>query len=696
MKFIVQFRYYMATNTLPKFWLKTKLILGLCLLLSQLAPLGVLAYEPNDFSYSNQWYLKRIFAPEGWGMIKESPAAIVAVIDTGVDISHPDLADNIWVNEEEIPGNKKDDDKNGYVDDVNGWDFVNNSPDPAPKFKTGFTEMGINHGTIVAGVLAAQGNNDIGVSGVAWKLKVMPLKALDDAGRAQPDKIVKAINYAINQRANIINLSFTGTAYSSALEQAIRRAVSKNIIVVAAGGNDVAGGLGQSLDKKPLYPVCHDGKAGENLVIGVGASGPLDEKAPLSGYGRCLDIVAPGVSIFSTAVYAPHKNGNNKFFDTAYDGYWSGTSFAVPMVSATLALMMQVNPSLRPKELVGLLKASADNIDSVNQKFIGKLGAGRLDVFSSLQAAEATLAREKVSILLFNDSENKGQIKQVTTKGVVKAKFSTFANVNINAVSGDFNGDGQMEIAVAPQGAYQSEVRIYRLDGKLLNKFLAFENKYTGGVNLASADVDGNGLEELVIAPAGSRRPEIKIMNKNFKLRTSWLAYPANFTGGVNISAADLTGDGKAEIVTAPAAGSGAQIKIFSSGGKLLGQFWAYEPELKGGFKIAAFSPYSSLSFNPQIAVAAGKNMLPYVKIFTPDGRLANSFMAYDFNFDKGVNIAGADMDNDGQAEIITGTASGETPLLSLFKQDGTLIKSYYSDKKTLNLGVDVATFLIK
>lgn len=683
----------MAKNILPKFWLKIKLIFSLCLLISLAVPRGVFAYEPNDFSYSNQWYLKRIFAPEGWGTMKEAPEVIVAVIDTGVDIKHPDLEDNIWVNEEEITGNKKDDDKNGYIDDVNGWDFVNNTADPGPKFKTGFTEMGINHGTIVAGVLAAQSNNDIGVVGVAWKLKIMPLKALDDSGKAHLDKIVKAINYAIDQRANIINLSFTGTAYSPALEQAIRRAVSKNIIVVAAGGNDVAGGLGQSLDKKPLYPVCHDGRAGENLVVGVGASGPLDEKAPLSGYGKCLDIVAPGVSIYSTAVYAPLKSPNNKFFQDAYDGYWSGTSFAVPMVSATLALMMQINPSLRPQELISLLKASADNIDSVNQKFIGKLGAGRLDVASSLQAAQTSLDQEKVSILLFNDSANKGQIKQVTPKGVVKTKFTTFANVNINVVSGDFNQDGQVEIAVAPQGAYQSEVRIYQLNGQLLTKFLAFESKFTGGVSLASGDVDGNGYSELIMAPAGNRRAEIKIMNKNFKLRTSWLAYPANFTGGVNLSAADLNGDGKAEIITAPAAGHSAQIKIFSANGKLINHFFAYEPQLKGGFKIVALNPYSSLGSNPVIAVAAGQNMLPYVKIFTPAGRLVNSWLAYETEFDKGVNITGADMDNDGQAEIITGTGHGETPLLSLFKQDGTLIKSYYSDKKTLNLGVDVAIF---
>jgi hypothetical protein len=685
----------MAKITLPEFWLKTKLFFSFCLLTSLVIPQGVFAYDTNDLFYSNQWYLKRIDAPNAWDIARDAPEVIVAIIDTGVDIKHPDLVNNIWTNEQEIPGNKKDDDKDGYIDDVNGWDFVNNTADPGPKFKTGFTEEGINHGTIVAGVLAAQGSNGIGISGVAQSLKIMPLKALDDAGKTQSDKIIKAINFAIDHKANIINLSFVGAKSSPSLDQAIRRAYDKDIIIVAAGGNDLSRGAGQFLDRQPQYPVCSDGRTGENLIVGVAGSGPLDTKATFSGYGKCIDITAPAVSIFSTAVFNPQK-GNNKLFQDSYDGYWSGTSFAVPQVSATLALMMQINPSLRAKELINLLKASADNINSVNPNFIGKLGAGRLDVTSSLLAAQAAKEREKSSILLFNDSEILGQIKQVTAKGVVKTKFQTFTNTKINVATGDFNGDGQTEIAVTPQNKAISEVRIYQLNGKLITKFLAFESKFTSGVNLASGDIDGNGLDELVMAPTNNRQSEIKIMNKNFKLRTSWLAYGATYLGGTNLSVADLNQDGKAEIVTAPASNSSAQIKIFNGNGKLISQWLAYEPFIKSGFKITAINPYSSFGSNPIIAVAAGKGMLPYVKVFTPDGRLINNFLAYEEDFNKGVNITSSDINNDGRPEIITGTSLGEAPLLSLFEQDGTLIKSYYSDKKTLTLGVDVATYIYK
>ena len=137
---------------------------------------------PNDPYFSRQWYLPRIEADLAWTKIKESPDITVAVIDSGVDINNPDLKNNIWVNPKEILGNGIDDDHNGFIDDVNGWDFVNNVPDPSPKFEEGWTEAGVSHGTMVAGIIGAEGNNGIGVAGVTWKTKIMPLRVLNDKG----------------------------------------------------------------------------------------------------------------------------------------------------------------------------------------------------------------------------------------------------------------------------------------------------------------------------------------------------------------------------------------------------------------------------------------------------------------------------------------------------------------------------------
>ncbi len=193
---------------------------------------------PSDTYFNNQWYLQKIKAVQAWNVIRESPNIIIAVLDSGVQIDHPDLKDNIWVNKKEIPDNGIDDDKNGFADDSNGWDFVNNLPDPAPKFKEGFTEDGILHGTIIAGIAAAAGNNAAGVAGITWKAQIMPIKVLDDKGEGNTAKVVKGIDYAVANGAGIINLSFVGFGYSKSLDDAVKRAYDAGVIVVAAGGNE--------------------------------------------------------------------------------------------------------------------------------------------------------------------------------------------------------------------------------------------------------------------------------------------------------------------------------------------------------------------------------------------------------------------------------------------------------------------------
>ncbi len=695
----------MTVKTALKFWPNFRLTFCVSALVLAVLASPALALTPSDQYYANQWYLKRIAADKAWEMISGSPDIIIAVIDTGVMISHPDLKNNLWFNEKEIKGNKLDDDHNGFVDDINGWDFVNESADVGPKFKPGYTEDGINHGTVVAGILAAEGNNVSGVAGITWQARLMSLKALDDDGQADMKSVVRAINYAIDNGANIINLSFVGTHSSPDLEKAIARARRAGVIIVAAGGNDLADGEGQDLSKKPLYPVCSDGAKGENLVIGVAATGPLDEKAPFSGFGRCIDITAPGVSVFSAAVYAPQYASGlppsgygeiSRKFSMYYDGYWSGTSFAVPMVSATLALMMQVNPSLRPEKLISLLLKTTDYNYSVNPEFIGKLGAGRLNVLSAVQATQMSKTEEAADILLYNDAETRGLIKRVTPKGLVKIKFRTFDNTDINVVSGDFNGDKKVEIAVAPKKGRSPEVRLYSEQGKLLKRALVFEPKFYGGVSLAAADVDGDGVDELIVAPASNRRSDIKILDKNFRTKKTWLAYAPTFYGGVNLAAGDVDGDRQVEIVSAPADNGGPHIRIFNANGGLVGQWFAFDQSVKGGFKVAVADAYSSINPEHNIVVAAGKGQAPYINIFTASGELINSFNAYSANFTGGVNVATADLDSDGRSEIITGAGESGGPHLALYEKDGSLIKAFYTDKKTLRQGVGVAAFIKK
>jgi subtilisin family serine protease len=257
-------------------------------------------------------------APEAWSVSTGSPNVVVAVIDTGVDTSHPDLAANIWINQgEDCAGcraNGIDDDGNGYVDDWRGWDFVNADNNPADD---------LGHGTHVAGTIAAVGNNGLGVAGVTWSSKVMPLKFLSSAGTGTVADAISAILYADANGATILNNSWGGDEFSQALLDAIEQADASGALFVAAAGNSYT-----NTDVEPNYPSGYDAAN----VLSVGATDAFDRKAWFSNYGsRTVDLGAPGTNIYST-----WPGGSYRFQD--------GTSMAAPHVSGAAALAKAVFP----------------------------------------------------------------------------------------------------------------------------------------------------------------------------------------------------------------------------------------------------------------------------------------------------------------------------------------------------------------
>lgn len=255
---------------------------------------------PNDTHFGQMWGLHNtgqsvkgvsgtsdadIDAPEAWDIVTGSNTVIVAVIDTGVAINHPDLTANIWVNPGEIAGNGVDDDGNGLVDDVRGWDFFDNDNDP-----TDFN----SHGTHVAGIIGAVGNNGIGVAGVCWNIKIIPLKVGGGAAFATDDKIIQSINYAAAKGARIINASWGGYGGSNGdlLYQAIQSAGAAGVLFVAAAGNEA-----NNNDTKPSYPASYN----LDCIISVAATDQNDALASFSNYGATsVDVAAPGVNIYST------------------------------------------------------------------------------------------------------------------------------------------------------------------------------------------------------------------------------------------------------------------------------------------------------------------------------------------------------------------------------------------------------------
>jgi hypothetical protein len=654
------------------------------------------ALIPSDTYFSNQWYLQKIKAVQAWDNIRESPRVIIALLDSGVQVSQPDLEDNIWVNKREIAGNKIDDDKNGFIDDVNGWDFVNDVSDPSPKFQAGFTEDGINHGTIIAGIAAAAGNNAAGVTGVTWKAKIMPLKVLDDKGEGSSFKVIKAIDYAIASGADIINLSFVGFGYSKGLDEAIKRAYDAGILVIAAGGNESKQGQGYNLNESPMYPVCLDGTNGENRVIGVAASDTLDQKAIFSSFGRCIDIVAPGVSIFGTVVYSPVNHySNGQSFNKYYDGYWSGTSAAVPMVSASLALIEAANPALSGGEVLKVLFSTADDINRLNPNYAGKLGSGRINLANAVLQAQSGLKNKSEKLIIGPQAGYPSLIKITDQDGRVEKEFLAFDKNfrgGVNLASGDINSDGQEEIVAAAGAGGGPHVRIFNLNGELISQWFAFKDSFRGGIKVACADVNNDGLDEVVAAQGEKGDSEVKMFNGRGGFLSSFYAYDNKFKGGLSIAAGDVDGDGQAEIVISAGPGKIPEVRIFQPIGVLQGQFLAYPKAFRGGVRVAVANVKGGArKKRVQIITAPAGGGGPHVKFFDAKGNLLSHFFVFNSNFRGGVNLAKADVDNDGLDDIITAAGPGGGPHVRVFKADGTLVGSFYAYEESMGGGVNVS-----
>lgn len=316
---------------------------------------------PNDPEFTQLWGLHNIGqteggidadidAPETWDITTGNSNVVVAVIDTGVDYTHEDLAANMWVNAGEIAGNGVDDDGNGYIDDVHGYDFLNNDADPMDD---------VSHGTHVSGTIAAVANNGIGITGVSWNARIMALKFLSFEG-GLASGAVSAILYATDMGATVMNNSWGGDFYSQIIKDAISDAEASGVLFVASAGNSY-----NDNDRMPVYPASY----GLPNMITIAATDHNDIKADFSNYGaNTVDLGAPGVSIYSTIPNA---------------GYISkeGTSMAAPHVSGAAALLLSKYPLLNYTQIKSRLMASADTVTGMRGLTASN---GRLNIFSAI------------------------------------------------------------------------------------------------------------------------------------------------------------------------------------------------------------------------------------------------------------------------------------------------------------------------
>lgn len=309
--------------------------------------------EVNDPYLKQSYGIGLIGSPQSWHQFTMGAREIiVGIVDTGIDYSHEDLAQNMWKNPIEIPNNNIDDDNNGFIDDVYGWNFSANNNNPFDDNK---------HGTHVAGTIGAIANNNLGTAGVSPTISLMACKFLDRQGWGATDGAIRAISYAVANGAKVLNNSWGGGGFSQALYDAVKTAERSGVLFVAAAGNN-----GTNNDSKPTYPASYD--AGN--VIAVAATDSADGIAKFSNFGKnSVDLGAPGVEVFSTLP-------GNRY------GNLNGTSMASPHVAGAAALILAYKPQLSVNELKHLILRSTNPVQSLNGK---TATGGRLNVYNALR-----------------------------------------------------------------------------------------------------------------------------------------------------------------------------------------------------------------------------------------------------------------------------------------------------------------------
>lgn len=339
---------------------------------------GVQAVSPNDQYYSRQWGLKNngtfntsaianadVDMEDAWTITTGSNSTVICILDTGLKMDHPEFAGRLWVNAGEIPNNGIDDDNDGYIDDVNGWDFVNSDNNPTDDH---------GHGTNVAGITSASANNGVGYAGVNWNARVMIGKVLGSNGSGSYSGMIDGIIYAVTHGANIINMSIGGTSSNTSLRDACDFADSNNVVLFACMMNEN--------NNVTYYP------AGFESTIAVGATDVNDYRvSPFfwsstsgSNYGSHIEVVAPGNYIYGLS-YSSATN---------YSTYWGGTSQATPLVAGIGSLMHAIKPDITFQQMKDILQNTAvDMVGRPTEDVPGwdqYMGSGRVNAFHALQS----------------------------------------------------------------------------------------------------------------------------------------------------------------------------------------------------------------------------------------------------------------------------------------------------------------------
>ncbi len=609
-------------------------------------PLQVLAQTPDDPYLDDAWYLDAIAAPAAWDVTTGSSTIIVAVLDTGLDLDHEDIAGNVWTNTREIAENGVDDDGNGFVDDVHGWDFIENDNDPSPGFGASTSSDVASHGTLVAGQIGAVGNNALGYSGVNWDVQLMPVRMLDDQGGGTEHDAANAIRYALRNGAKVINLSFAGNEAHTALQNAVKDAFTNDVVIVAALGNEA-----RDTDLDPVYPACLRGSA-DDWVIGVTASDEDDRGASFTNFGRsCADVAAPGTNVYGLG----YEDGTARHADL-YVGPWNGTSMASPLVAGAAALLFAEFPSLSASDVRNILKLSVDPI-RIDGYLTGELGAGRLNIARALELAAAYApASETVDSVASDD-----------------AASNTSDSVSTPAVDSSIDEDSVLQYSFVAFGApagVEPTVRMYRANGAEYASFAAYASNFRGGVHVTTLNYDEDLMIPEIVTGAGEGGgPHVRVFSATGSLIQQFFAYDPSSSRGVFVATGDVDGDEIEEIVTSIGSGVSQDIVAWTANGEEVLRFAADRFPASSALEVTTLD-YDD-DYAVEFAVTGIIDGVAHVALYDNDGTYLVDFVPYVGA--TSISVTGADRDGDSRDSVLVSSRTGTRDLRE-FTTIGALI----------------------
>jgi len=614
-----------------------------------------ISFTPNDSLYSLQWSHRNTRAEQAWDVQRGSEDVVVAVIDTGVDLQHPDLQNNLWVNQDEIAGNNIDDDNNGFVDDINGYDFVALTNTTSCNTSEDCRDRDSNpddfhaHGTHVAGIAAGVSNNSRGITGVCHNCKIMALRAgysTPDGGGSLPlDAIIGSLEYAVDNNADVVNMSFGGGAPTTNIQNIINSGFSEGTIFIAAAGN--------SSSSYAHYPAAYDN------VVAVAAMDINNLPASFTNHGTYVDIAAPGVNLLSTVPLTGISGSQTGTHSLGYASF-SGTSMASPYVAGSVALIKSQYPSLSTTALVSLLKNS---VDPIPPQVSLELGTGNINLSKAFGNSDGSFALITAPDFL---SEVHGT---VDIRGFIQAEdlvnYKVYIGRGAHATTFEEIYTGTSEVGEGGQDG----IILPAFNSSLLSEG---ENK----IRIIVRTEDGNSTFDFIVK-------NVNNLNITFPLNRDVV----NGNETIELSGQIVNNPIRLEwgIGNNPSEWSTSGFEIVNTG-NLLGRLNTTNLNQNGEYTIRLVSILNGFESYEELNLVIDKTLKPNwpkrVGVDTVNGNIP---------FPGQSAITLADLNNDGQNEIITtniGIDSKERNLV-IYSQDGSTIlsKEIYTNQDNFTYG---------